>query len=255
VPFKPTHLLVAATAILTSAACNADKGSEGGGSPAAQSELAAVPRPANGDWSQVVTQTPEGGFMMGDPKAKVRLLEFASMTCPHCREFDETGVQPLIDKYVKSGQVSYELRNYVRDGFDVAATLIARCNSTKGFFPLTRALFKDQPNWIAKVQETPPAQLEQLQSLPPNRQFVELAKLAGLQQFAAQRGVPEAKSTQCLSDENAVNQLVQMTSNVTTDYPNFTGTPNFVINGTLNEKIASWPALDAALASAVGERG
>jgi protein-disulfide isomerase len=192
---------------------------------------------------------------MGDPKAPVRLIEFASMTCPHCREFDETGVQPLIDKYVKSGQVSYELRNYVRDGFDVAATLIARCNSAKGFFPLTRALFKDQPTWVAKVQETPPEQLEQLQSLPPNRQFVELAKVAGLQQWAAMRGVPEAKSTQCLTDENAVNQLVQMTSSVATDYPNFTGTPNFVINGKLNEKIAAWKDLDAALASALGERG
>src|SRR5918998_1867242 len=106
--------------MLPSAACNADKGSDSAPA-AAQSELPKVARPANGDWSQVVTKTPEGGFMMGDPQAKVRLLEFASMTCPHCKEFDETGVQPLIDKYVKSGQVSYELRNYVRDGFDVAA--------------------------------------------------------------------------------------------------------------------------------------
>jgi protein-disulfide isomerase len=240
--------------MLPSAACNADKGSDS--APAAkQSELPKVARPANGDWSQVVTQTPEGGFMMGDPQAKVRLLEFASMTCPHCAEFDETGVQPLIDKYVKTGQVSYELRNYVRDGFDVAATLIARCNSTKGFFPLTRALFKDQDQWVGKVQATPPEQLEQLQSLPPNRQFLELAKIAGFQQWAAARGIPEAKSTQCLTDENAVNQLVQMASSATTDYPNFSGTPNFVINGKLDEKIAGWPALEAAIRNALGERG
>ena len=250
---KRIHFLVAAAAALTSAACNADKGNNS--AAATQSDLPAVQKPANGDWSQSVIKTPEGGFLMGDPKAKIRLVEYGSMTCPHCREFDETGVQPLIDKYVKSGQVAYEFRNYVRDGFDLAASLVARCNGEKTFFPLTRAMYSAQNSWIEKIQATPQPQLEALQSLPPNRQFLELSKIAGFQQFAAMRGVPEAKSAQCLSDENAVNQLVQMTSDVTTQFPDFSGTPNFVINGTLDNKIATWEQLDAALAKALGERG
>src|SRR3712207_4076107 len=122
---KATHLLCAAAAVLASAACNADKGNASG-SAQAQSELPAVKRPANGDWSQVVIRTPEGGFLMGNPQAKIRLVEFGSMTCPHCREFDETGVQPLINNYVKNGQVAFEFRNYVRDAFDLTASLIAR---------------------------------------------------------------------------------------------------------------------------------
>jgi protein-disulfide isomerase len=78
------------------------------------------------------------------------------MTCPHCAAFDETGVQPLIDKYVKDGQVSFELRNYVRDPFDITASLIARCNGAQGFFPLTRACSRTRPKWISKLQTCRP---------------------------------------------------------------------------------------------------
>jgi protein-disulfide isomerase len=192
---------------------------------------------------------------MGNPDAKVKLLEFGSMTCPHCREFDEAGGQQLIDRYVKTGQVSWEFRNYIRDPFDLTAALIARCNGANSFFPLTRALYKDQPNWVAKIQATDQAQLEQLQNLPPNQQFVQVAKLAGFQDWAAARGVPQAKSGQCLANENSVNQLVQITSDATAQFPNFQGTPTFVINGKMLEKTATWEALEPQLRNALGERG
>ena len=102
---------------------------------------------------------------------------------------------PLIDNYVKSGQVSWEFRNYVRDAFDLAASLVARCNGAKSFFPLTRALYKDQPTWVAKIQAAPQAQLEAAAEPAANQQFVELAKVAGFQDWAAARGVPVAKTT------------------------------------------------------------
>jgi protein-disulfide isomerase len=200
----------------------------------------------------VVNPTSAGGFVMGNPNAKVKLLEFGSLTCPHCREFDEKGAQPLIDKYVKSGQVSWEFRNYVRDPFDLAASLIARCNGAKTFFPLMRGMYKDQPKWIAKIQEAPQAQLEQLQNLPPNQQFVATARLAGLQDWAAARGVPVAKSTQCLANQNSINQLVQMNSDTTNQFPDFPGTPTFVINGKMVPQTGTWDKLEPALKSALG---
>jgi protein-disulfide isomerase len=192
---------------------------------------------------------------MGNPSAKVSLIEYGSMTCPHCREFDETGVAPLINDYVKSGKVSYEFRNYVRDMFDLSASLIARCNGAKGFFPLERALYKDQANWVAKIQAAPQTQLEALQSLPPNQQFVEVAKLAGFQQWAAMRGVPQAKTSQCLTDEKTINKLVQMTSDATTQYPEVQGTPTFIVNGKLFQIQAgspAWDQLKAGLNKALG---
>ena len=48
--------------------------------------------PPGGDWTDVVNATAAGGFMMGNPNAKVKLVEIGSLTCPHCREFDEKGV-------------------------------------------------------------------------------------------------------------------------------------------------------------------
>ena len=131
--------------------------------------------PKGGDWTMVVFLSFVGGFLLGYPNAKAKLIEYGSLTCPHCREFDETGVPTLVDKFVKSVQVSWEFRNYVRDPFDLTASLIARCNGTKSFFPLMRAFYKDQPVWVGNLQAAPQQQLEQLQNLPPYREFVEAA--------------------------------------------------------------------------------
>src|SRR5881398_2842705 len=125
--------------------------------------LAKPVRPATSrNWTQVVAATPAGGFVLGNPKAKVKLVEYGSLSCPHCRAFDEEGVPTLLGKFVKSGQVSWEFRNYVRDAADLTAALIARCNGARGFFPLVRALYHDQPTWFGKAAGSPKDQLEQL---------------------------------------------------------------------------------------------
>ncbi len=247
---KPSPFLLATAAILATGACNAETAGESTADNSTTAE--AVQPPADGDWTQVVTQTESGAFRMGNPNAQVKLVEFGSMTCPHCAEFDENGVKPLIDKYVKSGQVSFEFRNYVRDPFDIAASLIARCNGAKSFFPLTRAMFEAQQDWITRLQAAPQAQLEALQNLGPQRQFLEIAKVADLQQWAAMRGVPTAKSTQCLTDQNAVNQLVQMNSDATTEYPQLPGTPSFTINGELLENTTNWATLEPKIREGLG---
>jgi protein-disulfide isomerase len=247
---KRTHFLAAVALLFVSSACNGDKGTDSSGSG---TKAEAVAPPEGGDWSQVVTQTPAGGFQMGNPNAAVKLVEYGSLTCPHCREFDEQGVQPLIDNYVKSGRIAYEFRNYVRDPFDLAAALITRCNGAKGYFPLTRAMYKDQPNWVARLQTITPEQQQALTALGPERQFVEIAKAAGFQQWAAMRGLPSAKSATCLADQAEINRLVQMTSDATTDIPNFPGTPTFTINGELVENAAVWKLLEPKLRAALGE--
>jgi protein-disulfide isomerase len=238
---KPSIFLVCAAAVVAIAGCNSKQGDAATNTVV---DARPVPPPKGGDWSKVVDATPAGGFAMGNPNAALKLIEFASLTCPHCREFDETGVQPLIDNYVKTGQLSYEFRNYVRDGFDLAGALVARCNGPQTFFPLSRALFKDQPNWMGKIQATPQDQLEALSNLPPHQQFLAVSKITGFQEFAAMRGVPVAKTNQCLTDENSINQLVQMTSDATDQYPDFPGTPTFILNGNMVEIKAGTPMWD-----------
>ena len=249
---KPSVFLACALAVVAVAGCNSKQGDA---ATNASVKLKQVPPPKGGDWTQVVSATSAGGFVMGNPNAKVKLIEFGSLTCPHCRAFDEEGVPSLMSKYVKSGQVSWEFRNYVRDMFDLTAALIARCNGAKGFFPLSRAFYKDQAIWMAKIQAAPQDQLQALENLPPNQQFLQAAKFPNFQTWAAMRGVPLAKSTQCLTNENSVNQLVQMTSDATTQFPDFPGTPTFILNGTMLDKTATWDVLEPQLRNALGERG
>lgn len=245
---KAVHLLTAAAAILAVAGCNAEQGRGGN---ASSEPIEAVPPPEGGDWSQMVTQTPEGGYMMGNPNADVKLVEFASMTCPHCADFDETGVQPLIDNYVKTGRVAFEIRNFVRDPFDLTASLVTRCGGADRFFPLTRAMFADQDEWFQKLQSIPQEQMQQMMNLGPQRQFLEIAKLAGFQQWAAQRGLPSARTQQCLTNEEEVNRLVQMNSDATSNH-NIPGTPAFLINGELVENATNWETLEPEIREALG---
>jgi protein-disulfide isomerase len=249
---KVRTFLACAMAVLALAGCNKNK-SEGGGTAADTSTVTITQAnpPPGGTWADVVNAT-SAGFMMGSPNAKVKLVEIGSLSCPHCKAFDEEGVPTLIDKYVKTGQVSWEFRPYVIHGpIDVAANLVIRCNGVKTFFPLMQALYKDQAVWMAKVQAVPQDKLDQIQNLPPSQTFVAMANLLGLQDWAAARGVPQAKSNQCLSNQQMINHEVQVTSDVSTQYPEFTGTPAFVINGKMLKDVAGWeklkPELDAAV--------
>ncbi|MCY7398899.1 MAG: DsbA family protein [Sphingomonas bacterium] len=241
---------LAGAALVTLGACNADKTTTNG---TATTGVAATPvaAPNNGDWSSVVSQTPEGGFMMGNPNAKVKLVEFGSLTCPHCAEFEEQGGQALVDNYVKKGLVSFEFRNFVRDPYDITAALIARCGGATSFFGLTRAFYASQKDWIGKIQTADPARLEALQSQGPQAQFKALSEIAGFPAFAAMRGVPKAKTEACLADPAAATQLVQMNSDAVSNF-NIQGTPSFAINGETIADTSTWKLLEPKIKASLG---
>ena len=233
---------------LTLAGCGG--GEEGnaqqGASNAPLTQIAAP----NGDWSQVVNQSPEGGFVMGNPNAPVKLVEFGSMTCGHCATFAAEGEPALIDKYVKSGQVSFEFRNFVRDAADIAAALIARCNGPSAFFPLTDQLFAAQKDWLGALSSMPRQQAEQMASLSPQQQVAAYAQIGGLDQFARTRGIPAAKAQSCLADQAALQRLVDMGQKAAAQYK-IPGTPAFAINGRLVEDAADWKMLEPKLQAAL----
>jgi len=183
----------------------------------------------------------------------VKLVEIGSLSCPHCQKFEEEGAPALVANYVKTGNVSWEFRPYIIHGpIDMAANLVVRCNGLKTFFPLSQALYKDQPIWMARVEAAPQDKLAALQNLPTNQMFVQIASLLGLQDWAAARGVPQAKSNQCLGDQKMIDREVQVTSDVNAQFPDFYGTPTFVINGTMQPReIASWDKLEPLLQEAL----
>src|SRR5204862_8178952 len=126
-----------------------------------------------------------------------------------------------------------------RDAADLTAGLIARCNGARSFFPIARALYRDQPVWFGKAAATPKEQLQGLADLPPQKQFVTMAKVAGLDAWAAAHGIPTTKANQCLANVKSIDQLVHMTRDATEQHPDFQGTPTFLINGGLLKDTAS----------------
>lgn len=248
--------LACAAALLAIAGCHSKQNNEAAPS-SAPVHYANVKPPAGGDWTDVVNATPDGGIMMGDPNAKVHLIEIGSLTCPHCQHFEEESADQLINNYVKTGKISFEFRNYIRDSFDLAAVLVAKCNGPEGFFALTRAFYDTQPQWEGDLQKIPQAQLEQIQNLPPNQIELQAAKLAGFLDWAAARGVPQAKATQCLTDTKAIDAAVNSSGAVATQWPDFPGTPSFILNGTMIDlgsvpENQVWPKVESKLKEALG---
>lgn len=248
---KSSIMLGGGVAMLMLAGCS--EGGSGAGNAAATEAAAveAIPAPNGGDWTQMVSQTPEGGFVMGNPQAPVKLIEYASMTCPHCAEFAETGTPRLIDEYVKTGQVSFELRNFVRDPVDLAASLLARCGGATPYFKLTEQMFAAQEDWMSRLQTLSPEEQARLQALPPNQVTGELAEKSGLIQFARVRGVPAERANQCLANQSEIDRLVEITQRTTTQYPDFPGTPTFFINGEIVTNAGTWEALEPRIREAL----
>src|SRR3954452_20241070 len=163
---KVCTFLACSMAVLALAACNKNK-NESAGTPAANDTIKvtqATP-PPGGTWADVVNETSAGGFVMGNPNAKVKLLEIGSLFCPYCKRFEDEGSPLLVENYVKPGNVSWEFRPYVIHGaIDVAANIVVRCSGLKAFFPMSKALYTDQPKLAAKVEATPQDKINEIQN-------------------------------------------------------------------------------------------
>jgi protein-disulfide isomerase len=185
--------------------------------------------PAKADWVHTFGVTPEGGFRMGNPKAKIAIVEYGSLTCSHCRHFAETAMKPLVSQYVGTGKASYEFRSFVLNGIDLAATLVARCNGPAHFFTTAGQLFATQPEWIDKFTKLPKDEQDRLDALPENQLMLAIAKAGGLLPIAAAHGIPAARAEACLKNDAAAAELMKMAQSATD--LGIQGTPTFFVNG------------------------
>jgi protein-disulfide isomerase len=244
---KAVYLALAGALVL--AGCG-----EGGSGTATGSGGAApkaIPAPNGGDWAQTVTETPEGGYRMGNPNAAVKLIEFASISCGTCAAFSQQATRPLVDRYVKSGNVSWEYRPFMIFPTDPGVFMLLRCRGAGPFFQLTEQLYESQREWLGTVQQLPQAEIARLQSLPPAQQSGALITATGLDRFFRQRGMPEAQVNQCLGDEQSLQRLVQVTSQAQSEFQ-VSGTPTFVINNEVVPNVSSWQQLEPAIQAALG---
>lgn len=209
---------------------------------------ATKPRPGR-DWSRTVTATPEGGFRIGNPDAKVKLVEYGSLACPHCRHFEETGYKPLIQNYVRTGKISYEFRNLLLNAPDIAASLLAHCAGPTRFFPMSAAVFEAQPQWTARISAITDAQRAEIDKMTDSARIVRLGEIAGFPQIAVRFGMTSARAHQCLSDDKGLQRLLSMTK--TAEDAGISHTPTFLIDGKESSS-ATWDQLEPELKKAVG---
>lgn len=199
---------------------------------------------AQQDWSRTIVATAEGGFRIGNPDAPVKLVEYASLTCPHCAEFATQSRTSLIANHVRSGRVSFEFRNYILNGFDVTASLLARCAGPAGFFTLTERMLETQAGWYGRIQGISDSEKQRIMALPQDQAFVAVAEAGGLIELAAQAGVAPEQGRTCLGDAAAVGQLEQMAA--AAEALGVQGTPTFFLNGARLE-VNTWPEIEPLL--------
>jgi protein-disulfide isomerase len=217
--------------------------------PADNSALKQIPAPNNGDWTQTVVKTPEGGFRMGNPEAPVKLVEYGSLGCHVCAEFEEQGAPELRDTYVKSGQVSWEFRPYLLFPTDPGVSMLLLCQAEDAFFPSVEQLYKDQTGWMGKIQSMPAEQQQALQAMEPRQAAAAIVRAGGLDEFFRVRGMPTSRIQSCLADPASIEKVAAIKK--LGDEQGVNGTPSFFVNGKF-AGVGNWTGLEPLLREAIG---
>lgn len=242
---RTAFLLAAMGAALALSGCG--KGKDEVAAPTGE-PVAAVAAPAGTSWSETIGQTPEGGFVMGNPQAKLTLVEYGSFTCPHCRDLAKEADEPL-RKYVDTGKISYEFRSFARNPLDVPATMIARCGGKDPYYALISQIFATQDAIFQKAQAAGEKAPQDAMALPPQQRFVKLGEIMGLVEFAREHGVPEPQARACLADFKQAEKLAADTEGAVKKY-NIEGTPTMILNGKTLENANTWATLEPQLKAA-----
>ena len=101
--------------------------------------------------------------VLGKADAPVTIIEYASMTCPHCAHFANTTLSDVKKQLVETGKARLIYRDFPLDGVAAKAAAMARCADTDKYFDLVEVIFKDQERWIQAADPT--AALTQLGTL------------------------------------------------------------------------------------------
>ncbi|MFM7404939.1 MAG: thioredoxin domain-containing protein [Erythrobacter sp.] len=232
-------LLALAPLLLAACGDQAADGEAAGGEA-----LPAVAAPAGTKWADLVTVTPEGGFMIGNPEAPLKLVEYASHTCSHCATFSKTAKETLKNKYVASGVVSFEQREVFLNSVDLVIAGLAQCGAKEQMQPLSDQVWQNLESVFAGLQTNPQA-LDAAGQLPINQRFVAVGEATGLIEFFAARGLSADQARTCLADGAKMEALVKTVA-ASTEKDKIEGTPTFFLNGKRIEGTA-WEVVEPAL--------
>ena len=196
------------------------------------------------NWDTVVVET-EAGHRVGNPDAKVKLIEFFSYTCPHCAEFAQQGDGPIKLAYLAPGRMNVEYRHLIRDPVDLTVGLLVNCGAASKFPGNHDAFILGQQRWIGPLARPSQAQTTRWRTAGAAGRRA-IAADFGLYAIRERRGYRPTDADRCLADEDMANKLAQVSAREW-DRPGIDATPSFAINGIVMPGTHTWSALERQL--------
>jgi protein-disulfide isomerase len=146
-----------------------------------------------------------GDMAIGDPNAPLTVIEYASLTCPHCATFHTETFPEIRADYVDTGKVRFVFREVYFDQYGLWAAMIARCGGPDAYFGFISTFFELQREW-ARADDI----------------------VAELQRIGRLGGLPAERMDACLRDEQLLERLVaDYQANVAAD--DVRSTPTFIV--------------------------
>jgi len=160
------------------------------------------------DLDELMAPGPLPEMSIGDAGAPNTIVEYASMTCPHCAQFSTVVFPEMKTKYIDTGKVRLIFREFPLDGLAARASMLARCAGPDRYFPMIEGLFQTQKTWVVEGEEA----------------------MDKLTQFARQAGISKEAFDKCMADQDLFKKIVETR---TIGYEKFgiDSTPSFFVNG------------------------
>src|SRR6478672_2963888 len=118
------------------------------GAAAAAALVAGEAAAQNASVAELAVPGPLGDVWLGPADAKVTIVEYASMTCPHCAAFHQDAFPKLKERYIDTGKVRFTLREFPFDPLATAGFMLARCDGDAKYYPIVDLLFSTQKAWV-----------------------------------------------------------------------------------------------------------
>ena len=158
------------------------------------------------DLAELAKPGPEGDVVLGSEKAPVTIIEYASMTCPHCAHFTGTTFPELQKRYIDTGKVRFIFREFPLDALAAAGFMLARCAGNDKFMPIVETLFAKQQDWMVQKPVAP------------------------LMEIAKQFGYTQQTFDQCLANQQVLDSIQDVRDRAASKL-GVNSTPTFFVNG------------------------
>ncbi len=165
----------------------------------------------------------ENDNVLGDPKAPIGLVEYASLTCPHCAQFHQTALKDIEENYIKTGKAYLIYRDFPLDRYAFQASVLAHAAGKQRFFAVLKILFDKQAEWSAASD--------------PTAALMKIGKMVGVSQAKFEAGLKDEKLGESILTDRMVGANEYGVSS----------TPTLFVNGEKYEGSRDYASLDKFL--------